>query len=134
MVELSVRGNDLHIEILGWDKFLGFKSSIDVPLAAIKSVNAAAGLPRSRRTDIRVLGTGFPRVIAIGTHWRGSPHRWAFLDVRSSSTDVVSLEIEGQFYRSIIVEVKNAQAAIQLIRGSNGTSAPAFSPAKPSNP
>jgi hypothetical protein len=131
MVELSVRGNDLHIEILGRDKLLGFKSSIDVPLKAIRSLSAAAGLPRFRRGDIRVLGTGFPRVIAIGTYWIGSPHRWAFLDVRSSSTDVVSLEIEGQFYRSIIVEVKNAQAAIQLIRGSNGTIAHASSPAKP---
>jgi hypothetical protein len=115
MVELSVNGKDLHFEILGWSKLLGMKSSIDVPLNAIKSVAAAAGLPKSRWTDLRVLGTGFPG-IAVGTFWRGSPHRWAFLDVRSSSKEVVSLEIEGQFYRSIIVEVKNAQAAIEQIR------------------
>ena len=116
MVELSVNGKDLHIEILGWSKLLGMKSSIDVPLGAIKSVAATAGLPKSRWTDLRVLGTGSPGTIAIGTYWMGSPHRWAFLDVRSSSKEVVSLEIEGQFYRSIIVEVKNAQDAIEQIR------------------
>ena len=119
MVELSVKGSDLHVEILGWSKLLGVKSSIDVPLNAIKSVNATAGLPKFQWTDVRVLGTGIPRVIAVGTHWIGSPHRWAFLDVRSSSKEVVSMELEGQFYSSIIVEVKNAHVAIQQIRGSN---------------
>jgi hypothetical protein len=123
MVELTVKGNDLHVEVLGWDKLLGLKSSIDVPLTAIKSVSATAGLPRFQRADIRVLGTGIPRVMAVGTHWIGSPHRWAFLDLRRSSKEVVSLEIEGQFYSTIIVEVKNAAMAIEQIRGSNGTSA-----------
>ena len=107
MVELTVKGSDLHVEILGWDKLLGFKSSIDVPLSAIKSVRE--GLPEFRWTDIRVLGTGIPRVLAVGTHWIGSPHRWAFLDLRKSSKEVVSLEIEGQFYSTIIVEVKKRQ-------------------------
>lgn len=120
MVELSVRGNDLHVEVLGWSKLLGMKSCIDVPLSAIKSLSAATGLPKSRWTDVRVLGTGIPGVLAVGTFWRGSPHRWAFIDVRSSSKEVVSIEIEGQFYRSIIVEVENAQAIIQEIRASNG--------------
>lgn len=118
MVELTVEGDHLHVEILGWDKFLGLKSSINVPLTAIKSAREAAGLPEFRWTDVRVLGTGIPRKIAVGTYWIGSPHRWAFLDVRSSSKDVLSLELEGQFYSSIIVEVKNAPAAIQQIRGS----------------
>ena len=118
MVELTVKGNDLHVEILGWSKLLGMKSSIEVPLRSIKSVSAAAELPKFRWTDIRVLGTGIPNVLAVGTYWIGSPHRWAFLDVRSSAKDVISLEIEGQFYRSIIVEVENAQGAVEQIRAS----------------
>ena len=119
MVELSVRGDALHMEILGWDKFLGLRSSIVIPLNAIKSVRADAGLPEFRWTDVRVLGTGFPGVIAVGTYWIGSPHRWAFLDVRRSSKDVVWLEIEGQFYSSLIVEVRDAQFAIRQICGSS---------------
>jgi hypothetical protein len=119
MVELSVNGSDLHVEILGWDKFLGMRSSIDVPLSAIKNVSRVAELPKFRWTDIRVLGTGLPRTLAVGTFWIGSPHRWAYLDVRRSSKEIVSLELEGQFYHSIIVEVENAQLAIQHIHGSN---------------
>ena len=117
MVELSVKGDNLHLEVLGWDKFLGMKGSIDVPFKAIKKVSAAAGLPKFRWTDLRVMGTGFSGV-AIGTYWIGSPHRWAFLDVRRSSKEVIFLELEGQFYSSIIVEVKNAQAAIEQFGGS----------------
>ncbi|MGC2494187.1 hypothetical protein [Candidatus Binatus sp.] len=117
-MELSVEGDHLHVQILGWDKFLGMRSTINVPLTAIKSVREAPGFPEFQWTDVRVLGTGIPRKIAIGTYWIGSPHRWAFLDVRSSSKDIVALEIEGEFYSRIIVEVKNAPAAIQQIRGS----------------
>jgi hypothetical protein len=115
MVELSVRGNELHVEVLGWSKLLGFKSSIDVPLVAIKSVSANAELPKFRWTDIRALGTSIPGAVAVGTYWIGSPHRWVFLDVRRSSKDVVSIEIEGQFYSRLIVDVKDAPVALQLL-------------------
>jgi hypothetical protein len=116
MVELSVRGNELHVEILGWSRLLGFKRSINVPLDAITSFSASAELPKFRWTDLRVFGTSIPGKLAVGTYWIGSPHQWAFLDVRSSSKDVVSLEIEGRFYRRLIVEVKNAPIAVQLLQ------------------
>jgi hypothetical protein len=116
MVELSVKGNHLHIEVLGWSKLLGFKRHLDVPLSAIKRVTASTGLPRFRWTDLRLLGTGIPGVIAVGTYWIGSPRRWAFLDVRKSSKEVVTVEMEGFSYELLIVEVKDAQAAIAEIR------------------
>jgi hypothetical protein len=117
MVEISVRGSDLHVEVLGWSKLLGFKSSIDVPLASIKSVSADDSLPKFRWTDLRVLGTGIPGVMSVGTFWIGSPHRWVFMDVRKSSKEIVTVELEGQRYASLIVEVKDAHAAVQQIRG-----------------
>ena len=119
MVELSVEGNNLNVEVLGWSRWLGFKKSIEVPLESIKSVTAGAGLPQIRWTDVRVLGTGIPGKMAVGTYWLGLPHRWAFLDVRSESKEVVTLELEGQRYATVIVEVKDAQAAIRQIRRLN---------------
>lgn len=73
MVELSVNRNDLHIEVLGWSKLLGFKSSLEVPLKAITRVSASTGLPKFRWSDLRVPGTALPGVIAVGTYWIGSP-------------------------------------------------------------
>ena len=116
MVEMSVREDDLHVEVLGWSKLLGFRSSIDIPLATIKRVSTSSGLPKFRWTDLRVLGTGIPGVIAVGTYWIGSPRRWAFLDVSRSSKQVVTLEMEKFSYGILIVEVNDAEAAIQMIR------------------
>jgi hypothetical protein len=118
MVELTIKGNQLHVEILGWSRLLGMKRSIDVPLDAIRRVSANAELPKFRWTDLRVLGTSIPGALAVGTYWIGSPHRWAFLDLRSSTRDVVSIEIEGQFYNRLIVEVKDAPVAVQLLQSS----------------
>ena len=119
MVELSVRGNDLHVELLGWSKLLGLKSSFEVPLKSIRRVTAGTGMPQFGWGDIRVLGTGIPGVMAVGTHWIGSPHRWAFFDVRRWSKEIVTLELEGQRYDTVTVEVEDAQAAIQRIRASH---------------
>jgi hypothetical protein len=106
------------------------KRSIDVPLSALKNVTIGAGMPKFLWSDVRVLGTGMPGRIAVGTYWLGSPHRWAFLDVRSSSKNVVLLEIEGQFYRSIIVEATNPEVAINQIRDLTAPM-PGISPEQP---
>jgi len=119
MVELSVHGSHLRVEVLGWSKLLALKSRFEVPLKSIRNVTAAAGLPQFRWSDIRVLGTGIPGVMAVGTYWLGSPHRWAFLDVRSRSKEVVTLELEGQRFSTVMVEVEDARATMQRIRGSN---------------
>jgi hypothetical protein len=120
MVELTVTGNQLHVEILGWSRLLGFKRTIDLPLDAIRSVSTDAKLPQFRWTDVRALGTSIPGAIAVGTYWIGSPHRWVFIDVRRSSKDIVSIEIDGQFYSRLIVEVKDAAVAVPLLQSSLG--------------
>lgn len=116
MVELSVKGTDLHVEVLGWSRLLGFKRSLDIPLSAIKDISATSGLPHFQWGDIRAPGTGIPGVVAIGTYWMGSPRRRAFIDVTRWSKNVVKLEIEGQRYSMVIAEVKGAQEAIRQIR------------------
>jgi hypothetical protein len=116
MVEMSVKGGDLHIDVLGWSRLLGFKRSLDIPLTAVKQVSAASGLPHFQWGDIRAPGTSIPGVLAIGTYWIGSPRRRAFIDVNRWSKNVVKLEIEGQRYSIVIAEVKDAQATIREIQ------------------
>ena len=116
MVELSIKGNDLHVEVFGWSRLLGLKRSLDIPLSAIKQVSATSGLPHFQWSDIRAPGTGVPGVVAIGTYWMGSPRRRAFIDVTRWSKQAVKLEIEGQPYSLVIAEVKDALAAINLLK------------------
>ena len=116
MVELSVKGSDLHVEVLGWSRLLGMKRSLDIPLSAIKQVSVTSGLPQFHWGDIRAPGTGIPGVLAIGTYWMGSPRRRAFIDVTRWSKQVVKLEIDGQPYSLVIAEVKDAQTAMKQIQ------------------
>ena len=116
MVELSVSDDYLHIKLLGWSRLLGFKGRLDIPLTAIKSVSSATGLPKLRWTDLRLLGTAIPGVMAVGRYCIGSPHRWAFLDVNRWSREVLRLEMDGFSYSILIVEVNNGQDAIRLIQ------------------
>ena len=120
MVEVSIKGDALHLEVLGWSRLLGFKRGLDIPVKSIKRVSITDPLPRFKWGDIRVLGTSLPGAIAVGTFWMGSPHRWAFLDVRKKAKEILSLDLEGYRFGRIVVEVKDAPLAEHLIRAAAG--------------
>lgn len=123
MVEVSVNGGTLHIEVLGWSRLLGFKRSLDIPPSAVKAVSVSSGLPHFSWRDIRAPGTSIPGVLAVGSYWLSSLPGWAFIDVTRWSQQVVKIEIEGQPYSLVIAEVKDAQSAMALIQ-SSGEAAP----------
>ena len=117
MVEISVREDVIHLEVLGWSKVLALKSSLDIPVRCVKHALAGtAGLPRFRWTDLRAGGTGLPGVIAAGTFYMGSPQRRVFLDLRRWSKEIVVLELENYPYALVMVEVSDVQGSLQLIR------------------
>ncbi|HYB90118.1 MAG TPA: hypothetical protein VEC38_03640 [Candidatus Binataceae bacterium] len=125
MVELSIRGDDLHLEVLGWSKFFALKSSIDIPRTSIKDARVGRHLPARRWTDLRALGTGFPGIISAGTFWMGSPRQWVFVDLTRWSKEVITLFTEGQRYSVICIEVKDAADALNTIRSFAGLSSQA---------
>jgi len=120
MVEISIKGDALHLDILGWSRLLGLRRGLDIPLKSIRRVSITDPLPRFRWGDIRVLGTSLPGAIAVGTFWMGSPHRWTFLDVRKKGSELLSLDLEGYRFGRVVVEVKDAHVAENLIRSAAG--------------
>jgi hypothetical protein len=62
LVKASVKDSVLHLELLGWSKWLAISGSLDIPLHCIKRASAGApGLPEFRWTDLRTGGTSvFP--------------------------------------------------------------------------
>ena len=122
MVELSIRGDVLRLEVRGWSKFFALRGSIDIPRASIKQARIGRHLPARRWTDLRAIGTGIPCVVSAGTFWMGSPRQWVFLDLTRWSKEVITLDIEGQRYSIICVEVKDAEDALNTIRSFAGLS------------
>ena len=74
------------------------------------------GLPEFRWTDLRLGGTHVPGRLATGRFWMGAPHRWASLDLRQSSIEVLVLELVNYRYDVIMVEVDDVTSVLAMIR------------------
>jgi hypothetical protein len=112
MVDITVNGDHLEVEFLGWSKLWALRSRLEIPIASIRSVRADGEVPKG--FYLRALGTGFPGVIAAGmfTDFK----RWAFFDLRADRTNVVILELAGWKYDVVAVQVKDARAGVEMIR------------------
>lgn len=69
MATLSVDGDQLQVELSGWEKIGALRrSDVSVPMSAVVSVQRLDNARRGIR-GIRAPGTGWPGVIALGS-WR----------------------------------------------------------------
>ncbi|HEV3113550.1 MAG TPA: hypothetical protein VGY99_23950 [Candidatus Binataceae bacterium] len=112
MVEISVDGVTLVVEVLGWSKLWCLKSRLDIPLRCVRQVTANGALPKG--FWLRWPGTYIPGVLKAGSYWNGS--RWSFWDVRHGRDNVVVIELSGWKYDYLVVEVNNPTATIERVR------------------
>lgn len=112
MVEISVEGDTLAVEVLGWSKLWCLKSRVDIPLRCLRQVRADGELPKG--FWLRMPGTYIPRVIKAGSYWNGA--RWSFWDVRRRRDNVLLIELSGWKYDYLVVEVNNPTTTMQSVR------------------
>jgi len=125
MVQASIRDSVLHLELSGWSKWLAISSNLQIPLHCITHATAGApGLPRFGLTDLRTAGTSLPGILAAGRFSMGSPHRRTFLDLRRSSKQVLSLDLENHRYDTVLVEVDDVFQILQMIEDAMRKAAP----------
>jgi hypothetical protein len=114
MVEVHTNGGKVRFEVLGRDKFYAAKRRVDVPVAHITGVRRA-GADVGRPRGLRLAGASVPGFIYAGSFWgRGSG--WTFWDVRvADAANVIVVELKDDFYRQLVVEVRDPDAAISAI-------------------
>jgi Fe-S-cluster formation regulator IscX/YfhJ len=116
VVNLSVVGNVLRVEVLGWRKWLTFIPRFDIATDCIARASVGpAGLPQFRRTDRRVGAASIPGWFALGRFSMGQPRQRAFLDLRRSSKEVVILDLKNFRYDLVMVEVDDARKTVERI-------------------
>ena len=100
MAALSIDGEQLNVELSGWEKIGSIRrSDVSVPMSAVVSVkrldNARDGI-----RGIRAPGTGLPGVIALGS-WRkrGSVD---FVAVSRNEPGYV-VELEGERFDRLVI-------------------------------
>lgn len=107
MASLIIEGGTLRVRMTRLERF-GSACFGDrrVPLSSVRSARVST-TPWSELKGIRVLGTGFPQILALGTRrYRGGKD---FVAVHGNRPAVV-VELVGAPYRRLVVTVKDAQA------------------------
>ena len=113
MVEITVNGEQLHLEVKGWDKLWAFKSELDIPLQHIRSVRHDPDAASGWWHGIRFPGTQLPGVITAGTFYQHGKR--IFWDIHHPEKAII-IELHDDRYDELIVEVDDPLFAVEQIR------------------
>ena len=108
MVDVAVRGDRVTFGVRGLHRLWAFKRSIEVPRASIRDVRVDPGAVAGWK-GWRLPGTHIPGLIVAGSYRAGGA--WTFFDVVDRQRAVV-VELEGQPYRRLVVEVEDPEAVV----------------------
>jgi hypothetical protein len=113
MVNASVEGDRLVLEVQGIDKLWALRSRLEFPLAHVVSVDANSDQVGRWWHGLKVLGTDVPGLLGAGTFYY---HReLVFWDVHDPANAIV-LSLDHERYKKLIVEVENPAATIDRLQ------------------
>jgi hypothetical protein len=111
MAQVSIAGDDLVVEIEGWEKLWSLKSRLVIPLVNVRGATADPGIAVEPK-GLRAPGTSLPGVITAGTfHQEGERIFW---NIRDGARAVV-IELADERYARLVVEVADPAATVALI-------------------
>jgi hypothetical protein len=113
MVDLSISGDRLVLDVRGADKLWALKSSLEISLAHVTEIRADPAIAQGWWHGLRMPGTSLPGVITAGTFYQDGKR--IFWDVHRPENTVV-IELKDERYNELIVEVADPEAAVELVR------------------
>ena len=117
MVELSIDRGHLLVHVRGWSRLWALKTELRIPLSHVRSVRRDPSVMKGWWKGWRVPGTHIPGVIIAGTFYRDGARD--FWDTRDGSK-AVTIELAGDRYRRLIVDVADPQGAMRMIDAALG--------------
>ena len=112
MVRLSIDRGHVQLDVLGWSRLWAFKRRLRVPLSHIVTARWDPTAAKELWKGWQLIGTHIPLVIAAGMYYRRGGRE--FWDVRSGRKAVV-IELRGNSYRRLVVDVPDPSAAVRMI-------------------
>lgn len=113
MVDITVAGDKLMLDVKGIDKLWALKSTLEIPLAHVTGVRADATIARGWWHGFRMPGTHIPAVITAGTFYQDGER--VFWDVHNPDKTIV-IDLLDENYQQLIVEVADPEAAVRLVK------------------
>jgi hypothetical protein len=112
MVNISVEGELIHLDVEGVDKLWALRSHLEFPLSHIHSVRVDPAAARGWWHGLKLWGSNMPGILTAGTFYQQG--RIVFYDVHDPEQTIV-LELDHEHYDRLIVEVEDPERARQLI-------------------
>ena len=112
MVDLSISGGNLRLDVRGADKLWALKSSLEIPLQHVAGIRTDPEIAWGWWHGWRLPGTNIPGVITAGTFYQHGKR--VFWDVHNPDNTVV-IELRDERYNQLIVEVADPNAAVALV-------------------
>ena len=87
MVEISINGDQLQLEIRGLDKLWSFRGKLEIPLRHIRGVRHDPAAVGGWWHGIKLIGTNLPGVITAGTFFQHGQR--VFWDVHDPQKTII---------------------------------------------
>ena len=112
MVDLTVRGDRLRLQVKGLDRLWAMRSRLDIPLTSVRSARVDPKVARGLWKGVSAPGTHIPGLIIAGTFYQDDKR--IFWDVHDPQKTVV-IDLVGQRYDQLIVEVHDPESVVKMI-------------------
>mgnify|MGYP001170204735 CR=1 FL=1 len=112
MADIEITPTSLIVHIRGGDRFLAFKSQLEVPLEHVAAVDT--NVPEARKIwhGIRVVGTDVPGLVVAGRFLQHG--EWAFWDVHDPDK-AIAIRLRDESYAKLVIGVDDPAATAQAI-------------------
>ena len=117
MARLIIDGPDLVVGLSWLEKLGAFRRDVRVPLRAVRSA-AAEPQPWHALRGVRLIGTGFPGVIALGTRLHKGGRDFTAIEPGRPAIRV-ELSHESPFGQ-LVVSVRDAESTLAAIHAATG--------------
>lgn len=112
MVDLSIKGDKLRLQVKGLDRLWAMRSRLDIPLASVRGVRADPQVARGLWKGVSAPGTHIPGLIIAGTFYQDDKR--IFWDVHDPERTVV-IDLVGQRFDQLIVEVSDPETVVKML-------------------
>ena len=112
MVNISIHGDRIHLDVEGIDRLWSLRSHLEFPLSHIRSVRIDPAAARGWWHGLRLMGSNIPGILTAGTFYQQGGI--VFYDVHDPERTIV-LELDHERYNRLIVEVEEPEKARTLI-------------------
>lgn len=115
MATVSVVGDDLVVEVTGFDRFCALgKRGVTVPLEHVVAVREGVQMGRPLMPGLPWLANSFPGLFTVGSYRRQG--KWTFWVVHDPKQAVL-ITLRDEHYSQLVIDVDDPQAAIALVNG-----------------